>query len=132
MEQAALTSKLSAFPKYNVLAPQTLAISELQSGLRDGEGYYKLMLPGWGPDGKPLGAWTSAGYLKGSSGPLAGLFKRMVDAGWTPWIDGAVKFTLIAIGLSLILGLFTRLGAAAKQPGPELTVRTVTMTPAGR
>jgi thiosulfate dehydrogenase (quinone) large subunit len=77
------------------------------------EGYYKLMLPGWGPDGKPLGAWTSAGYLRGASGPLAGLFKRMVDAGWTPWLDGAVKFTLIAIGLSLILGLFTRLGAVA-------------------
>ena len=37
----------------------------------------------------------------------------MVDAGWTPWIDGAVKFTLIAIGLSLILGLFTRVGALA-------------------
>jgi len=77
------------------------------------EGYYKLMLPGWGPDGRPLGPWSSAGYLKGASGPLAGLFKRMVDAGWTPWLDGAVKFTLIAIGLSLILGLFTRVGALA-------------------
>lgn len=77
------------------------------------EGYYKLMLPGWGPDGKPLGPWTSAGYLRGASGPLAGLFKRMVDAGWTPWVDGAVKFTLVAIGLSLILGLFTRVGAWA-------------------
>ncbi len=77
------------------------------------EGYYKLMLPGWGPDGRPLGPWTSAGYLRGASGPLAGLFQRMVDAGWTPWIDGAVKFTLLAIGLSLILGLFTRVGAWA-------------------
>jgi thiosulfate dehydrogenase [quinone] large subunit len=77
------------------------------------EGYYKLMLPGWGPDGKPLAAWSSAGYLRGASGPLAGLFQRMVDAGWTPWIDGAVKFTLVAIGLSLILGLFTRVGAWA-------------------
>ncbi len=75
------------------------------------EGYYKLMLPGWGPDGKPLGAWSSAGYLKAASGPLARLFQRLADAGWTPWLDGAVKIGLLLIGLSLILGLFTRLGA---------------------
>lgn len=75
------------------------------------EGYYKLMLPGWGPDGKPLGPWTSAGYLKAASGPLARLFQRLVDGGWTPWVDGAVKITLLLVGLSLILGLFTRLGA---------------------
>lgn len=43
-EQAGLTSKLSAFPRYNVLAPQTLAVGELQSALRSGEGYYKLMV----------------------------------------------------------------------------------------
>lgn len=77
------------------------------------EGYYKLMLPGWGPDGKPLAAWSSAGYLRGASGPLAGLFKRVLDAGWGPWLDGAVKITLLAIGLSLVLGLFTRVGAWA-------------------
>lgn len=43
-EQVALTSKLSAFPRYKVLAPQSLAIGDLQSGLRSGEGYYKLMV----------------------------------------------------------------------------------------
>ena len=75
------------------------------------EGYYKLALPGWGPDGKPLAAWTSAGYLKAASGPLGRVFQRMAESGWTPWMDGAVKFGLIAVGLSLILGLFTRLGA---------------------
>ena len=75
------------------------------------EGYYKLMLPGWGPDGRPLAPWSSAGYLKAGSGPLARLFQRMVEAGWTPYLDGAVKITLVAVGLSLILGLFTRLGA---------------------
>lgn len=75
------------------------------------EGYYKLMLPGWSSEGTPLGSWTSAGYLKAASGPLAGLFQRLLDAGWTPWIDNAVKITLLAVGLSLILGLFTRIGA---------------------
>ncbi len=74
------------------------------------EGYYKLMLPGWSPAGTPLGPWSSAGYLRGASGPLASVFQRMVNSGWTPWIDGAVKISLVLVGLSLILGLFTRLG----------------------
>jgi thiosulfate dehydrogenase [quinone] large subunit len=75
------------------------------------EGYYKLALPAWSSEGAPLGPWTSAGYLKAASGPLARVFQRLVDAGWTPWIDNAVKITLLLIGLSLILGLFTRLGS---------------------
>jgi len=37
----------------------------------------------------------------------------MIDAGWTPWIDRSVKIGLLLIGLSLILGLFTRIGAGA-------------------
>ena len=43
-DQVGLTSKLSAFPRYNVLAPQSLAIGDLQGALRPGEGYYKLMV----------------------------------------------------------------------------------------
>ena len=43
-EQAGLTSKLSSYPRYNVLAPQSLPIGDLQSALREGEGYYKLMV----------------------------------------------------------------------------------------
>ena len=31
------------------------------------EGYYKLMLPAWSADGKPLPPWTSAGYLNAAS-----------------------------------------------------------------
>ena len=75
------------------------------------EAYYKIMSPAWSPSGTPLPRWTSAGYLKGASGPLAGLFQRMVSAGWTPWIDRTVKISLLLIGLSLILGLFTRVGS---------------------
>jgi len=74
------------------------------------EGYYKVMMPGWSADGAPLSPWTSAGYLKASTGPLARLFQRLMDAGWTPWIDTAVKIGLIAVGLSLMLGLVTKAG----------------------
>jgi thiosulfate dehydrogenase [quinone] large subunit len=34
----------------------------------------------------------------------------MMDAGWTPWIDNAVKIGLLLVGASLMLGLFTRIG----------------------
>ncbi len=74
------------------------------------EGYYKFRLPGWSADGERLGAWTSAGYLKAATGPLAWLFRRLMDAGWTGVLDWSVKIALVLIGLSLILGLFTRAG----------------------
>src|SRR5262249_9867848 len=74
------------------------------------EGYYKLMTPAWSSDGKPLPPWTSAGYLKATSGPLARVFQRLIDAGWVGWIDNTVKISLLLIGLSLILGLLTRVG----------------------
>jgi thiosulfate dehydrogenase [quinone] large subunit len=110
------------------------------------EGYYKLMLPAWSADGKPLPQWTSAGYLKAASGPLAGVFRRMIDVGWIGWIDNTVKFSLLLIGLSLILGLLTRAGlwgalffltmfyllaiptAGAPQPGNEGTYLIVNKT----
>jgi thiosulfate dehydrogenase [quinone] large subunit len=76
------------------------------------EGYYKLALPGWSRDGAPLARWTSAAYFKISPGPLGRLFQRLVEAGWVGWIDNAVKISLLLIGLSLILGLFTRAGCA--------------------
>ena len=74
------------------------------------EGYYKLVLPAWSSEGTPLAPWTSAGYLKTATGPLAGLFNRMLNAGWTGWIDNTVKICLLLIGLSLMLGFFTKAG----------------------
>ena len=73
------------------------------------EAYFKIMSPAWGRSG-PLTPWTSAGYLQGASGPLGGIFHRLVNAGWTVWLDRSVKVALLLIGLSLILGLFTRVG----------------------
>lgn len=75
------------------------------------EAYYKIASPAWSPAGTPLTPWTSAGYLKGASGPLAAIFQRIVNAGWTLWIDRTVKVSLLLIGLSLILGMFTRVGS---------------------
>ncbi len=77
------------------------------------EAYYKIVSPAWSPAGTPLAHWTAAGYLKGASGPLASLFQRMVNSGLTPWIDRSVKVALLLIGLSLLLGLFTRIGSWA-------------------
>jgi thiosulfate dehydrogenase (quinone) large subunit len=75
------------------------------------EAYYKIAAPAWSPVGGPLTPWTSAGYLKGASGPLATLFQKMIAAGWTPWLDRGVKVALLLIGLSLILGFLTRYSA---------------------
>lgn len=45
-DQTELVSKLAAFPRYNVLAPQRVALDELQKALRPGEAYYKLVAAG--------------------------------------------------------------------------------------
>lgn len=78
------------------------------------EAYYKIVAPAWSPSGGPLTPWTSLGYLKGASGPLAKLFQWAVSSGTRVlWIDRTVKVALLLIGLSLLLGLFTRYGAVA-------------------
>src|SRR4029079_4013203 len=70
--------------------------------------------PAWSPSGGPLTPWTSAGYLKGATGPLARVFHWAVSSeGRLLWIDRSVKLALLLIGLSLLLGLFTRVGAVA-------------------
>ena len=74
------------------------------------EGYVKLLRPAWGPDGVPLPAWSSAGYLRGATGPLASVFHTLADSAWIGTVDTAVAVALASIGLSLVLGLFTRLG----------------------
>jgi thiosulfate dehydrogenase (quinone) large subunit len=76
------------------------------------EGYYKFMTPLWSPDGKPIQGWSSTGYLKAASGPVGSLFQKLIDMGWTPWMDAGVKIGLVFVGLSLILGLFTQVGCA--------------------
>jgi thiosulfate dehydrogenase [quinone] large subunit len=74
------------------------------------EGLYKLRMPGWTADGQPIAAWSAAGFLKASTGPLGKLAHLSVDAGLLPWIDKLVAIGVAAVGFSLILGLLTRAG----------------------
>jgi thiosulfate dehydrogenase [quinone] large subunit len=74
------------------------------------EGCYKLMVPGWSRAGEPLRAWSAAGYLRSSSGPLADTFRAMAETAAVGWIDVLVPVGLVLVGLSLMLGLFTQAG----------------------
>ncbi len=74
------------------------------------EGYTKLLQPAWGRAGAPLAAWSSAGYLKAATGPLAGMFHSLGNASWIGTLDLVVASLLVAVGLSLMLGLFTQTG----------------------
>jgi thiosulfate dehydrogenase [quinone] large subunit len=74
------------------------------------EGYFKLLRPAWNRSGSPLASWSSAGYLKASSGPFSGLFRGLADSSWLGVLDGVIAVGLLLIGLSLMLGLFTQAG----------------------
>ena len=75
------------------------------------EGYFKLWRPAWSRTGAPLAPFSAAGYLKAGSGPFAPFFQRLAEPPLLGAIDVMVAVGLVAVGLSLILGLFTRLGA---------------------
>ncbi|HET7218879.1 MAG TPA: hypothetical protein VFJ02_12575 [Vicinamibacterales bacterium] len=76
------------------------------------EGYTKLLYPAWGRAGAPVAAWSSAGYLKAATGPLADVFHAMGNASWIGTLDLIVAAALVLVGLSLMLGLFTQAGCA--------------------
>src|SRR5215510_3483257 len=76
------------------------------------EAYFKLLLPGWSRAGAPLARWSAAGYLAAATGPFANVFHALGTSSLAPWIDRAVPAGLLIVGLSLTLGLFTRVGCA--------------------
>jgi thiosulfate dehydrogenase [quinone] large subunit len=76
------------------------------------EGYTKLLYPAWGRAGAPVAAWSSAGYLKAATGPLADVFHALGNASWIGTLDLIVAAALVLVGLSLMLGLFTQAGCA--------------------
>jgi len=45
-EQVRLQAQLNDYPRYKILSPQGVELSELQTALRPGEGYYKMMVVG--------------------------------------------------------------------------------------
>ena len=77
------------------------------------EGYFKLLRPAWGRDGAPLETWSAAGYLRGATGPFADLFHALGNAPWIGTLDIAIAVALVLIGLSLMLGVFVRIGCLA-------------------
>jgi len=76
------------------------------------EGFAKTLWPAWSRDGAPLARFSSAGYLRSSSGPFAELFRGLADVSWLPWLDHLVAGSLMLVGLGLMLGLFTQLACA--------------------
>lgn len=76
------------------------------------EGYVKLLTPSWGADGLPVSPWSSAGYLRGATGPLAGAFQAIAASPWIGTVDVLVAIALAAVGLGLMLGLLTQLACA--------------------
>jgi thiosulfate dehydrogenase [quinone] large subunit len=74
------------------------------------EGYVKLLRPAWGVDGLPIAPWSSAGYLRGATGPFAGLFNTLGASSWIGTLDLLIPIALVLVGLSLIVGLLTQVG----------------------
>jgi thiosulfate dehydrogenase [quinone] large subunit len=74
------------------------------------EGLFKVSWPAWSRDGAPLARWSSAAYLHAATGPLAGLWHGLASSRLLPAIDRILPLALLAVGLSLLLGLFTRAG----------------------
>ena len=67
------------------------------------EGLWKLMQPE---------GWSCASYLNASQGPLAAIFTWMASQGWIVVVgDWAVMLGLVAIGLSLLSGVLSRVAA---------------------
>ena len=76
------------------------------------EGFTKVLTPAWSRAGAPIGRFSSAGYLHGSSGPFSDVFRSMADSSLLPWLDLVVAWGLVLVGLGLMLGLFTQLACA--------------------
>lgn len=75
------------------------------------EGLYKLWAPAWSREGTPLPSWSALGYLRATtSGPLADLFRGLAQSDLLPVIDQVMPIALVLVGLSLLLGAFTRVG----------------------
>ena len=75
------------------------------------EGFVKLWLPAWSRDGAPTGlvlGRLSEGRERTAGSVLPGT--RRIER-LLPFVDAAIAVALVLIGLSLLLGLFTRAGA---------------------
>ncbi|RDY57690.1 DoxX family protein [Flagellimonas nanhaiensis] len=55
--------------------------------------------------------WTSFGYLASAQGPLKPVFSALTDASVMGWVDVLNIVALMIVGITLLLGVFERLGA---------------------
>jgi thiosulfate dehydrogenase [quinone] large subunit len=74
------------------------------------EGFVKLFRPSWSRGGWPLPSWSATSYLQGSTGPLADFFHGLAESSWMGVVDIFIAVLLLLTGLSMMLGLFTRVG----------------------
>lgn len=55
--------------------------------------------------------WTSFGYLASAQGPFESLFSSLTSDSVLPWVDNLNWIALILVGITLLLGVYERLGA---------------------
>ena len=55
--------------------------------------------------------WTAFGYLASAQGPVKPLFNALANDAIIGWVDNLNMIALVVIGLTLILGVFEKLGA---------------------
>ncbi len=55
--------------------------------------------------------WTSFGYLASAQGPLKPFFSVLTNPSIIGWIDILNIVALLVVGITLILGVFERIGA---------------------
>lgn len=72
------------------------------------EGLVKILWPAWSRAGVPLGQWSAAGYLRAAEGPFEEIFRGFAASPSLPWINLVMTWSLVVVGLLLILGLFTQ------------------------
>lgn len=55
--------------------------------------------------------WTSFGYLASAQGPLKSIFSALANESVIGWVDTLNMLALIIVGITLLLGVFERIGA---------------------
>lgn len=55
--------------------------------------------------------WTAFGYLASAQGPFKSIFSALANESLIGWVDTLNMAALIVVGITLLLGVFERIGA---------------------
>ena len=55
--------------------------------------------------------WTAFGYLASAQGPLKPIFSMMANGSIIGWVDTLNMLALVIVGITLLLGIFERIGS---------------------